>query len=196
MEESKEHIRIKAWNVVTKVCLALNKVETKVIGPVEFEVEVSEEEAEKIRAQMMCSEFYEPRPYGGWAEKGSELLAQKFGPQDPLAHILLKWAEGERERMTDGCRFLTQEDIDKKKAYLDSLGTTLPSREELLAGIENCFIWKEVWTRETGHLWELYTLLKRTPSQEEYDFADTWNFYPIRLKEFTTEAIIQMLREA
>lgn len=47
MGKDKEHIRLQAWNVVTKV-----------IGPVEFEVEVSEEEAEKIKAQMMGSEFY------------------------------------------------------------------------------------------------------------------------------------------
>ena len=186
MGKDKEHIRLQAWNVVTKV-----------IGPVEFEVEVSEEEAEKIKAQMMGSEFYEPRRYGCWAEKGAALLDEKFGPQDQdsVTH-LLHWAEGERERLTAGCRFLTQEDIEGKKAYLDSLGATPPSREKLLAGIDDCFIWKEVWTRETGHLWEKYTLLKRTPSQDEYDFADTWNFYPIMLKKLSTETIIKMLNEA
>lgn len=88
MGKDKEHIRLQAWNVVTKV-----------IGPVEFEVEVSEEEAEKIKAQMMGSEFYEPSRYGCWAEKGAALLDEKFGPQDQdsVTH-LLHWAEGEIDR--------------------------------------------------------------------------------------------------
>ena len=77
---------------------------------------------------------------------------------------------------------------------MDSLGETKPSREELLAGIEDRFIWKEVWTRETGHQWENYTLLKRTPNKEEYDYADTWNSYPVRLNTFSTESIIKMLK--
>lgn len=63
-------------------------------------------------------------------------------------------------------------------------------------GIEDCYIWKEVWTRETGHSWEEYTLLKRTPSKEEYDFADTWQFSPIKLNELSTAAITKMLKEA
>ena len=91
-------------------------------------------------------------------------------------------------------RFLTKEDIDAKLSFLESLGDTMPSREELLAGIEDCYIWKEVWTRDTGHQWEEYTLLKRKPSEDEYDYADTWDFSPIQLGNFTTEAIIRMLK--
>ena len=91
-------------------------------------------------------------------------------------------------------RFLTKEDIDAKLSFLESLGDTTPIREELLAGIEDCYIWKEVWTRETGHQWDEYTLLKRKPSEDEYDYADTWNFSPIQLGNFTTETIINMLK--
>ena len=91
---------------------------------------------------------------------------------------------------------MTKKDIDEKLSYLDNIeGEIAPIREELLAGIYNCYIWKEVWTRETGHLWENYTLLKRTPNKEEYDYADTWDFYLIPLKNLSTKAIVRMLKE-
>ena len=76
------------------------------------------------------------------------------------------------------------------------MGSIPPIREEVLAGINNCYIWKEVWTRETGHMWENYTLLKRTPDKEEYDYADTWDFYLIQLKNLSTEAIVKMLKDS
>ena len=183
-----EHIRLTAKYVVTE-----NRT-LRVIGPVEFDVEITTEEAEKIRTKMLGSEYYSPWEYGRWADMGEALLIKTYGPQNPLARVHLGWAEGERERMISRCKFLTQDDIDKKLLLLDSLGDSELSREELLAGIEDRYIWKEVWTRETGHMWENYTLLKRTPSKEEYDFADTWNLYPIRLSKFSTETIIKKLR--
>lgn len=194
MSGEKDYIRLSAWNVITDVCLEAFKVSTEKIGPVEFEVEVTEDELEEIRVLMIGSKYYQPQPYGRWADKGSALLSEKFGPQDPKARLHLSWAKGERERITGGCRFLTQKDIDEKKALLESLGDTSPSREELFAGIEDCFIWKEVWSRETGHMWEQYSLLRRIPSKEEYDYADC-NFYPIRLKTFSTDLIIKMLKD-
>ena len=90
---------------------------------------------------------------------------------------------------------MTQKDIDEKLLFLDSLGDIVPIREEVLAGINNCYIWKEVWTRGTGHLWENYMLLKRTPDKEEYDYADTWDFSLVRIDELSTEATIRMLKE-
>ena len=60
------------------------------------------------------------------------------------------------------------------------------SREELLSGLENRCIRQEVRTRETGHMWKEYTLLERIPSKEEYDYTDTWRFYPVRLTCFLT----------
>ena len=189
--DASRHIRLSAWNVrFDKATLTAKKT-----GPVEFEVPITEEQEERIRTGMLGSNNYNPYSYGEWAEKGEAAIAEQYGPQHPLARINLGWAEGERQRLTKGCRFITREDIDAKLSFLESLGDTLPIREEVLAGIEDCFIWKETWTRETGHLWNKYTLLKRTPTQDEYDYADTWDFNHIRLRAFTTETIIKMLKE-
>ena len=57
-------------------------------------------------------------------------------------------------------------------------------------------MWEETWTRETGHLWNKYFLLRRTPTQEEYDYADTWDFKPVRLRKFPTETIVNMLNSS
>jgi len=89
--------------------------------------------------------------------------------------------------------FVTKDDIDAKLSFLASLGDIPPIREEVLAGIEDCFMWEKTWTRETGHLWNKYSLLQRTPSQDEYDYADTWNFTPVRLRNFATESILYFL---
>lgn len=184
-----EHIRITAKYMV------IENGAMKEIGPVEFNVEITAEEEEEIRIEMLGSKYYSPWNYGRWANMGEALLIKTYGPQNPLATVHLAWAKGERERIISGCKFLTKEDIDNKLSLLDTLGEAMPSREELLSGIEDCFIWKEVWTRETGHQWENYTLLKRTPSKDEYDYADTWNSYPERLNKFSTETIIRMLKE-
>lgn len=162
---------------------------------VEFEEPITEEEEERIRIGMLGSDYYSPSPYSSWADKGKALLEETFGPQDPLARILLNWGKGERKRLTQGCRFVTRRDIEAKLSFFASLGDISPIREEVLAGIEDCFMWKETWTRETGHLWNNYSLLRRTPSQDEYDFADTWNFTPLRLRNFSTEGIIQMINK-
>lgn len=183
-----QYIRIAARNVVWK------KTEMEEIGPVEFEVAITEEEAETIREGMLGSEYYHPYEYGVWAKQAEALLAETFGPQNPLAHLHLNWAKGERQRMISGCRFLTQFDIKSKLQFLDSLGDTPPIREELLAGIEDCYIWRETWTRETGHLWEKYTLLKRTPSEEELDYADC-SSDPFKLRKLTSKAIISLFNE-
>lgn len=138
---------------------------------------------------------------------GNNLETIKYKEKDREAVIygafegLRLWLE-KRSKKTDiqhpdtsqEYRFLTKEDIDAKLSFLESLGDTTPIREELLAGIEDCYIWKEVWTRDTGHQWEEYTLLKRKPSEDEYDYADTWSFNPIQLGSFTTETIINMLK--
>ena len=167
-------------------------------GPIEFEEPITEEEEERIRIGiirigMLGSDYYSPNRHGAWAEKGEALLAETFGPQDPLARILLNWGKGERQRLTQGCRFVTKDDIDAKLSFLASLGDIPPIREEVLAGIEDCFMWEKTWTRETGHLWNKYSLLQRTPSQDEYDYADTWNFTPVRLRNFATESILYFL---
>lgn len=183
-----QHIRLTARNVLWK------KTEIEEIGPVEFEMSITDEEAEAIRTCMLGSENYSPNSYGSWAEKGAALLVESYGPQSPSAHLHIDWAKGERQRMISGCSFLTQYDIESKLSFLDSLGDTPPIREELLAGIEDCFIWEETWTRETGHLWRDYTLLKRTLSEEEFDYADC-SQKPFRLRKLTTAAILNLFEE-
>lgn len=91
-------------------------------------------------------------------------------------------------------RYLSEDDIRLMKSRVKERGENI-SAEELFGGLEDCDIWEEEWTRETGHMWNYYTLLKRTPSQDEYDYADTWHFSPVRLTSFTAEAIIKMLKE-
>lgn len=185
---SNQHIRLSARNVLGK------KTEIEEIGPIEFEVPITDEEAEAIRTCMLGSEYYSPDSYGSWAEKGATLLVESFGPQSPLAHLHIDWAKGERQRMISECSVLTKFDIESKLSFLDSLGDTLPMREELLAGIEDCFIWEETWTRETGHLWRHYSLLKRTPSEEELEYADC-SQNPFRLRKLTTTAILNLFEE-
>lgn len=42
----------------------------------------------------------------------------------------------------------------------------------LIAGIAHKYICYEVWSRETGHMWNTYSPFHRTPTEKEMDFAD------------------------
>lgn len=173
----------------------------KEIGCVEFDEALSEKESELLTGLFYGSEccyleglrWKDRNLYSRIDKKAEALLAETFGPQPSIVHI--RCSEKDLWRFAARCRCMTQKDIDEKLLFLDSLGDIVPIREEVLAGINNCYIWKEVWTRGTGHLWENYTLLKRTPDKEEYDYADTWDFSLVRIDELSTEAIIRMLKE-
>ena len=104
--------------------------------------------------------------------------------------IEYKWASGEKERLTAGIRYLNLDDVILMKSRVSEKGKNI-SREELLCGLENCCIRHEVWTRETGHMWETCSLLERNP--DDYDYADTWDTYPIKLTNLSTETIIKEL---
>ena len=109
--------------------------------------------------------------------------------------ITYKWARGERERLrVQNIRYLNVDDILRMQSLVKQKGKDI-SREELLCGLEDCCIYKEVWSRETGHMWEKYSLIKREPSKEEYDYADTWDDYPVWLTDFSTEWILEKLEE-
>lgn len=113
---------------------------------------------------------------------------------DPL-WISYKWAQEEREKLhVDNIRYLNVDDILRMQMLVKRKGKGL-SREELLRGLEDCCIYKEVWTRETGHLWEKYSLLRREPSKEEFDYADTWNDYPVWLTDCSMEWILENLEK-
>lgn len=191
-----QHIRIMA----RYVHLGTNEE----VGRVEFDEPLSETETEQLIGLLFASQSFSPDDlrwhnrdlYHRIERKAEARLAESFGSPHPLAQVAIHWAEKEVYRFAARCRYMTKKDIDEKLSYLDNIeGEIAPIREELLAGIYNCYIWKEVWTRETGHLWENYTLLKRTPNKEEYDYADTWDFYLIPLKNLSTKAIVRMLKE-
>ena len=77
------------------------------------------------------------------------------------------------------------------KARVEKKGEHI-SREGLLSGLESCCIRLEAWTRETRHMLETYSLLERNP--DDYDYADTWDIYPIKLSTLSTENIIKELK--
>ena len=79
-------------------------------------------------------------------------------------------------------------------SYIDGLDGKEPSRDELLRVARGSFVWKEVWTRETGHMWEKYTLLKRSPSDEELDYADC-SQYAVWLSDLSAETIVELIKE-
>lgn len=170
------------------------------LGSVEFDVPLNRDETEKLRCLLFASEFFYPENLR-WEDgelfhkienKAETLLAEALGLPRPLGYIGMHWVEGERKRLLWGERCLTEVDINKKRSYIDGLGNQEPSREELLAGISHRFIWKEIWKRETGHMWEKYTLLKRTPSEDELEYADC-SHYAVRLLDLPTDIIIKLL---
>lgn len=91
--------------------------------------------------------------------------------------------------MIEQKQFLTEDDIRGKLAYLDSLKGREPDRDALLKGIEDKYIWLEVWSVETGHMWESYSFFKRTPTKEETDYADLEKQEPLRLGNMSTSII-------
>ena len=172
------------------------------LGRVEFDVPLNRDETEKLRCLLYPSEFFYPENLG-WEDielfhkiknKAETMLVEALGLPKPLGYIGFHWADGERERLIRGERCLTEEDISKKRFYIDSLGDHEPSREELLAGISHRFIWKEIWKRETGHMWENYSLLRRTPSEDELEYADC-SVYAVRLSDLSTEMIVKLLNQ-
>ena len=166
----------------------------KYAGEQIYTVMLTEREQEIVRMEMFGAKetsstrtFYEriKTEIKSVLDKSLEMECDPF-------YIEYKWASGEKERLTANIRFLNEEDVCLMKSRVEEKGEDI-SREELLSGLEDCCIRQEVWTRYTGHLWEKYTLLEREPSKDEYDYADTWDFYPIRLTKFSTETIVKML---
>ena len=152
---------------------------------------LSEQDYESLKVRFLG---HSSLPYGAFEDEAGEALDSVFGPHELGIEPEVRMAPGERERLTADIRYLDEEDVRRMQAIIKEIGDSV-SREELLSGLENCYIRKEVWTRETGHLWEVYSLLDRKHSKEEYDFADTWDVRPVRLTLFSTEKIIKMLKE-
>lgn len=189
------------FQYVLVIAQYVNLNSMKEIGRVEFDVPLNKDETEKLRCLLFTSEYFYPdnlrwqerELYHKIEKKGEKLLEDTFGPQ-PLAHVGLHWAEGERDRLIWGYTTLTEDDILRMISYLKEVGDATPSRKELLRRARGSFVWKEVWTRETGHMWENYTLKKRVPSKEELDYADC-SQYAVWLKDLSTETIVKLLKK-
>ena len=101
-----------------------------------------------------------------------------------------EWAEGEKERLTKGLRFLTEEDVELLKSRLDSEGQVIAS-EVLFKNLENTYAWERTWTRETGHLWKEYYLL--TGQASEADDSWDWRDTPVSLTDLSVNCIAHIL---
>ena len=158
---------------------------------IEITIPLNEQECESLIMAMLSSEGSGLSKYESRAE---EVLKENYGAQELGARVvLLELAPGEYGRIRGGLRFLRKEDVQKMLSVIKAKGEDV-SAEELFEGLEECCLREEVWTRETGHLWKNYTLLERTPSQEERDFADTWKINPVKLTSFPVKTIIKMLK--
>ena len=187
-----EHISVSAHYV--------NLSKMREIGRVEFDVPLNKDEAKKLTGYLFRSDAFFPENLR-WEDrdlfhkienKGEIMLAEAFGAQ-PGALVKLYWGKGEHDRLRWGYKSLTEEDVQRMLSYLRTLGNDAPSRKELLKRARGSFVWKEVWTRETGHMWEKYTLFKRTPSEEELDYADC-SQYAVWLSDLSTETIVKLLK--
>lgn len=153
---------------------------------------LTEKEQETVRMEM----FGTKKTSSAWVfydrikAEVKRVLDNSLGMDCNPIWIEYKWASGEKERLTAGIRYLNLDDVILMKSRVSEKGKNI-SREELLCGLENCCIRHEVWTRETGHMWETCSLLERNP--DDYDYADTWDTYPIKLTNLSTETIIKEL---
>lgn len=167
-------------------------------GLQEYTAMLDDKEWDEVRLGVFGSEYYslEKNMSGRSRHRIEKEVKMKLDStlQRDCSPVWIEYwlASGERKRLTAGMRYIDEKDICLMKSRLEMKGEGI-SREELLCGLEDCFIHEEKWTRETGGLWTKYSLLKRTPSQDEYDYADTWDFYPVRLSDFSKESIVEML---
>ena len=134
-----------------------------------------EPELESLRKSLMAGET---GPYSNILSESMSYSAQMRMEEtlqmDCDRHIIGgEWATGERERLTKDFRFLTKEDVALLRNRLKG-GDQGITREELLDGLENTFVWCRTWTRDTGHLWqELYLLKGDAPKSDDiWDWRD------------------------
>ncbi|MBR4391781.1 MAG: hypothetical protein IKT08_06725 [Bacteroidales bacterium] len=159
--------------------------------PLEFALPLTEEEFESLKDELFNKKLY---PVIKFVPKGKEALRKTYGPIELGVSVDVDLASGEYHRILSEFRYLNGSDVRKMQSILDEKGEDV-SREELIGGLETCCARKVVFTRETGHLWETYSLLPRTTSKEETDYADTWNDYPVKLKDLSTKFIVDLLKK-
>lgn len=108
----------------------------------------------------------------------------------PFMYVEVEWAEGEPERLKEGLRFVTAADLEILKSRLASKEAGITSGD-LLEGFDGVCAWLRTWTRETGHSWQEYYLLKGQAS----DMDDSWDWHDeaVRLTSLPVEAIRKCL---
>lgn len=156
-------------------------------------VRVSEPELESLRKELLQGST---GPYGNILS-GSMSFCAKMQMDETLKedcdrHLIGgEWAEGEKERLTKGLRFLTEVDVALLKSRLESEGQDIVP-EVLFKGLENTFAWERTWTRETGHLWRERYLLRGGASKVD----DSWDWHddPIRLSCLSVQFVAQILK--
>ena len=117
-------------------------------------------------------------------------LDESLQSDGPFMYVEVEWAEGEPERLKEGLRFLTADDMEILKSRLASKGAGITSGD-LLEGFYGVCAWLRTWTRETGHSWQEFFLLKGQAS----DMDDSWDWHDeaVRLTSLPLEAIRKCL---
>jgi hypothetical protein len=155
---------------------------------------VSSPELEALRKYLLQGST---GPYGhilsGSMSYSAKMQMDETLKEDCNRHLIDgEWAEGEKERLTKGLRFLTEEDVALLKSRLESEGEEI-APEVLFKDLENTYAWERTWTRETGHLWRECYLLPGGASKmdDSWDWDDT----PIRLSGLPVKHVARLLRE-
>lgn len=153
---------------------------------------VSEPELEVLRMDLLQGGT---GPYGhtlsGSMSYSAKMQMDETLKEDCNRHLIDgEWAEGEKERLTKGLRFLTKDDVALLKSRLESEGEDIAPKV-LFKNLENTYARERTWTRETGHLWRECYLLSGGASKMD----DTWDWHdtPVRLSGLSVKHVAQLL---
>lgn len=145
---------------------------------------------EANRLAVMGSHYAEPR--GSSLHYVAKMQLDKTLQSDcPLLFVEVEWAEGERERMTEGMRFVKADDVETLRSRLETHDDGI-TPEILYKGMQGVCAWCRTWTRETGHLWREYYLLSGQASEED----DSWDWHDeaVRLTSMPVKTVIRLIK--
>lgn len=142
------------------------------------------------RLDVLGSRFAEP--HGSSLHYAAKMqLDENLQSDCPLLFVEVEWAERERERLTDGMRFVTEDDVETLRSRLETHGDEIPPIV-LFEGMQGVCAWCRTWTRETGHLWQEYYLLEGQASEAD----DSWDWHDkaIRLTSLPVKTVIRLIK--
>lgn len=150
---------------------------------------MSRTDLEANRLAIMGSQYADP--HGSSLYYTAKMrLDENLQSDCPLLFVEVEWAEGERERLTDGMRFVTADDVETLRSRLETHGDGI-TPEVLYKGMQGVCAWCRTWTRETGHLWRECYLLKGEAS--EMDDSWDWHDEAVRLINLPVETVQKCL---